>query len=202
MIVYTICCTTRSGSTFLARLLESAGLGRPAEYLNPDPTTGRPYWGPRIGVSEDASFREYLTELQVQRSQNGIFGVKTVTRALHKQMLENCDVRSVLIRRQDTLRQAISMYRAKYSGTYHTPNDKHRSVPFNREAILSCREKINAANDRWLKYLTELDRPPHFVWYEDLVRMPLAFICEIRDFLGAEIPIDNVSSDTVIMRED
>jgi len=202
MTVYAVCCTTRSGSTFLCSLLESAGLGKPAEYLNHDEKTGFPHWRKVFGLPESVSTTDYLDTIIAGRQQNGIFGIKTVRTAMHKAVAKHAPTVAVFLRRRDTLRQAISLYRAETSGAFVEANGFHRAVPFCEASILKAQNRILAANSRWADYLGGLAEMPRNVFYEDVVADPMGSVLKIRDFLGSTLPITEVEADTDIMSDE
>ncbi len=205
MILYSVCCTSRSGSSYLCELLTSAGLGIPDEYFNPnDIRTGRPFWETSLGLPEGTDDATYRNALLENRSQSGVFGYKAVRAALYGSMTPAGFVRPVLLRRRDTLRQAISLYRAESSRLWRlgTPGGDPRAVPFDRKKILTRRKRIESANERWIEFLALLASPIHCLWYEDLRADPLGEILKIRDFLGADVEIDEVSASISIMGDD
>ena len=200
MISYAVCCTTRSGSSFLCSLLKSAGLGEPDEYLNRT-KGGLPIWTQCIGMTGPFTDGKHITALIAKYSKNGVFGVKTARTAWHKILATRVATSAVFLRRRDTLRQAISLYRAEKSGSFRDAGAFHRAVPFDETAILAAQDRVIAANGRWSDYLGRLDNMPLSVFYEDVVANPLGAVLKIRDFLGVGLKIGEVSADTDIMSD-
>ena len=205
-IFYAICCTSRTGSTYLCELLQSTGvLGRPAEYLNTD-AAHEPEWRKRLEISSDATLPEYLAALTDRRStSNGVFGVKLTIdnmRRLH-------DVRRpthyVYLRRRDTLRQAISLYRAWKSGQWvkYCKGPRDKQVPFDREKIVHLRRAIHDHNRQWQAWFEERDVQPCRLWYDDLTADPRGAVVTIARHLGCLLNDSvQVQANTLMMRDD
>ena len=73
---------------------------------------------------------------------------------------------------RDTIRQAVSLYRARSTGQwgYDAENDAPRqSVEFDRQAIQAALDQIHGHVDRWEAFLESTDIPVLRLTYEDLV---------------------------------
>ncbi len=206
MNVFAICCTTRSGSTYLCELLESAGIGRPDEYLNPTgQVCGEPFWRGELGLPEHFHNKQvYWQELLIQRSQNNQFGVKVARTNLLEFILKQApDARLLWIRRRDTLRQAVSLYRARESGQFrHWQPAPTEPVKFDKSAILRCRESIEAANVRWLDFFRERTLHPLTVWYETVCAHPRDEILRIARWMGLDpCKVGHLSTSCQVQRD-
>lgn len=142
MIVYALCGTLRTGSTWLCRLLTERSLGLPDEYLEPrvrDPLIAG--WG--LKHSGD-----YIPELWLRRTANGVFGIKLLWGQRDYDWVGDwdrvipapvADVRWILQTR-DPHEQAASWLTARKSGLIfakpgaaaekHTRHDEHELAAY------------------------------------------------------------------------
>jgi LPS sulfotransferase NodH len=97
-------------------------------------------------------------------------------------------VRYIWLRRRDTLRQAISLYRAAATDIWHWPAGAPRPMAcpvFDAERIEHCRREITIANDYWRDWFAgEAARSPLELWYEDISADPRAAIEHICRHIG------------------
>lgn len=205
-IIYAICCTSRCGSTYLCELLSSTErLGRPSEYLNMA-SIGR-YKG-RLGLSNQATLTEYVDRLLDTYTTADTFGVKTVPEALTRLESIVLPTHYIWLRRRDTLRQAISLYRASQSGMSQRRSnaplpESTATVPFDRLTIERVRAWIDSANDHWNERFADEIRPTLRLWYEQMCDHPQAMVEQIARFLERPLPEGIVSQSTTrVMRDE
>jgi LPS sulfotransferase NodH len=188
--LYLIATTSRSGSTHLCRMLAATGrLGEPDEYYNP---RLRPAWMKLWGATDDA---EYFQQLVARTSTpNGVCGIKVATTAFEHlrtslgTSFDLLDVRYIWLRRRDTLRQAISLYRAESTDIWHWPAGAPRPTAcpaFDAARIERCRREIDTANGYWRDWFAgEAALTPLELWYEDVTADPRAAIEQICRHIG------------------
>ena len=152
----------------------------------------------------DATMLQYLDRLLANYTVADVFGVKTVPEALQRLEMHFAPTHFLWLRRRDTLRQAISLYRASHSGLWQrrdeTPSDD--AVPFDRGAIEQVRGWIDSTNAFWEERFREEPRPTLALWYEDICEHPQAAVEQIAEFLQRPLPeglIANAS--TQLMRD-
>lgn len=202
MKTYAICCTSRSGSTYLCQLLESAGIGRPDEYFNPTgKPRGEPYWRAVVDAAPGCGRVDYLTQLFDKRTQGGFFGVKVSTVGAMRFILDRePKAKIIYLTRRDTLRQAISLYRAEKSNQWESGEPGGCDVPFDGAAIIRCRKRIESANNRWRQYLSGKNFMP--IEYERLRPYPQTTILAIANWLGADLDAIPEASATCKIQSD
>jgi len=193
-LIYFIASVNRSGSSWLCALLRSAGtVGEPRELLR----------APR--------------EQFAQRLREDVCCVKLQLPLMRRIWMSLDDrhkkaARFVFLRREDTLRQAISLYRARRSGIWHLRTDrdlrtdrgrrrKHAAVRFDRRAILAKQRQVEARYERWESFFSREGLSPLRITYERLCEAPCEAVTEITTFLGRPYEGD-LDDYTEIMRDD
>lgn len=197
---YIICAVPRSGSWLLSDLLEQTELaGRPDEYFRPD---YRVQWASDWGIAPTGPYGRFVREaLDRTSTANGVFGVKMhwyQFEWLAKQLREIPgaspdapaevlvrrwlpDVHYVHLHRDDTIRQAISYYRASYSDRwFHLTGEETgeaetryiRPVPRPEQTNwghVKFLENLVIEHDRkWSDFFASTGIEPLEVRYEDL----------------------------------
>ena len=207
---YLVCATHRSGSNLLCQALWHTDLcGRPQEFFSP--TRASKIVGEH-GLDADPvkDYEGYLRTLRSHRAtENGVFGGKimwahldAVREGLHapantsmavvlKSVLPN--LRFIHARRNDTLRQAISMWKAKQTKIYNSLQEGQRQS----EGGTAFRLRGNP-QDSWSdlrkkmphgkRSLNKNDIGPFEVRYEDFVDDYEATTRRIVQFLGIPAP--------------
>jgi len=218
------CANSRSGSTYLAALLRSTGqLGLPNEYANGKSVR---VWAEKLGVSSTEIDRKYVAALLRERvTENGVFGIKATPPGylqLEKYMVFT---HHIYLLREDTLRQAISLYRAEATGqfsqmekeaydrmrennpgtNYPTISDQPAptEIPFDREAILKCLKRIQVSNQQWEEIFKERGIEPLRLTYDQLCAAPGETVQQVADYL--QVPLSEGTapkSGTVVMRDE
>jgi LPS sulfotransferase NodH len=132
------------------------------------------------------------------------FGAKTVPEALTR-LEEHVEPTHFLwLRRRDTLRQAISLYRASHSGVWQCRDEDtpRPTVPFDRQAIEQVRSWIDSTNEHWQARFVEEQRPVLPLWYEDVCQQPQETVVSIGRFLERPLPEGLVvQASTQLMRD-
>ncbi len=215
-INYLVCATHRSGSNLLCQALWHTGLsGYPQEFFSP--TRAEIIAAEhRLGIDPDADYLGYLRALRAKRATpNGVFGGKIMWPhlALFREQLESSpgfdatgkdeaallrevfpDVRCLWMRRDDTLRQAISLWKAKQTNVYNSLQEgevEAASEPrYDHEEIRRIVERFRKQDAAWSTFFEQNEITPFEVHYEAFVDRYEATTREIVDFLGVEVPAD------------
>ena len=131
---YLICSTPRSGSTLLARLIETTGrMGVPYEYLNMQ-VHAKPM-AERLGVPPMPPGPYLQAVERVRTTPNGVFGLKAhfhqigplLARPAIAQLMATATL--VWIRRRDLLGQSISYFRATKTRVWSVTADAAAPPP-------------------------------------------------------------------------
>jgi LPS sulfotransferase NodH len=196
---YVMAALPRSGSNLLMRQLCRAGVGMPAEYLQPyvmEPFTSH------NGI-RSADFGAYLQFLvTVRQTESGIFGIKA-----HWEQFEPVSTgivfntlkpdRYIFTRRHDIAAQAVSLERAFQTGKWDPrwePNLGSRDAaadPEDLERLLKRCRLIAEEERSWASFFGAHSIVPLQVFYEDLLEDHDAVLQSVFDFLGvkAEVPV-------------
>jgi trehalose 2-sulfotransferase len=218
---YLLCTVPRSGSWLLADLLEQTDLaGRPEEYFRPD---HRRQWSKEWGIPVDGLYGRYVrAALNNTTTDNGVFGAKTHwyqfewftselrglpganPAATDETLIERWLPRPhyVHLYREDTVRQAISYYRATYSDRwFHLVDEDQedgsggrfiRPVPAPQTPdwghVRYLEEAIITHEQLWDKFFTRSGIVPLEVRYEDLAVSHEKTLQRVLDFIGVPLP--------------
>ena len=189
---YFICFTARCGSHLLGHSLFKTGqLGYPLEYFTPNNFT---QWCRRFGTTGIKDTYEMIKRYRT--SPNGYFGCK-----LHfvhfRPLFREYEIdelfpkaKFIYIRRKDLLGQAVSLAKARKTGSWISAQKPVREVSYSCAAIERALKDIVRDNARW-EYLFSRRGWPYFeLYYEDFLKNPKQMIEEIALFLGAELKSD------------
>jgi trehalose 2-sulfotransferase len=217
---YLICTVPRSGSWLLADLLEQTDLaGRPEEYFRPD---YRSHWTEEWGIRPEAPYSTYVcAALANTTTSNGVFGVKMHwyqvawflgrLRALTGADRAAADAAVIAqwlphphyvhLYRDDTVRQAISFYRAISSGKwFHLADGEQdtgegrsvRPVPTSGEPdwghIRFLEDAVIRQERGWREFFARSGIVPLEVRYEDMVVAYEDTLRRVLDFIGVAVP--------------
>ncbi|RQR98495.1 hypothetical protein DIE04_10745 [Burkholderia sp. Bp8994] len=196
---FTIAFTPRCGSTVLSNALTGAGIGRPTEYFQYPYSEQSPF-----GVTPGERFEENFETLVLDRSANGIFGSKIMHD--HRAHLDDWlassvdgyatldDIlpnhRWVYIRRENSIKQAVSLYIADETGVWHMPagSDSGTSPPevrYDFFAILTKLMMLLSHEANWDAYFDKTGIQPLRMTYESLIASPSKFLTAMADHLNA-----------------
>jgi trehalose 2-sulfotransferase len=217
---YLLCTVPRSGSWLLADLLEQSDVaGRPEEYFRPD---HRVQWSAEWGIPVKGPYGRYVgAALANTTTSNGVFGVKThwyqlewftgELRALpgadpgatEKALIERWlpHPHYVHLHRDDTVRQAISYYRAAYSDRWFHLTEEDlgtsegrfiRPVPMPDKPdwghVRFLEEAVIAHEERWSEFFARSGIAPLEIRYEDMVLAYEETLLRVLDFIGVQLP--------------
>jgi len=213
---YLVCATERSGSTLLCELLSGTGVaGRPEEpfeFLN---ATGR-VRQPREYFDEDADpgILELLPPLEpplpsepwsdrlaaaLERgtTPNGVFGAKMMWAYLPDFLAHGAPeeqlgpLRWVHVEREDSLAQAISLWRAVQTAEWRAEDRNAQVEPvFHAGAIAYLKGRLEAHAQAWRDWFAERGIEPLEIAYEAFTREPSATIRAVLEHIG--VPAEGV----------
>lgn len=183
----------RSGSNYLGELLLSTGrIGGFEESLNSHSLN---FLAPRY---HSASFRDYLVRLRAEQTRDGAlaWGLKAAWQQL-AMLMRTGAIPNLLrpgivrIRRRDVFAQAVSYYIATETEDWRSdvPAKKARAeVRYDGQKILGCLDHILDSNYRLDQVLLLSGLPYQVVWYEDLLKEPIAITAQLcEDLLGERL---------------
>ncbi|MFT5106179.1 MAG: LPS sulfotransferase NodH, partial [Pseudoalteromonas tetraodonis] len=212
---YLVCATHRSGSNLVCQALWHTDLcGRPQEFFSPTRAEhiAKEH---QLSANPATDYPAYLSELiSSRRTDNGVFGGKmmwahlkhfrastlgdqaetTTTAELIRQHFGD-DVRCIWARREDKLRQSISMWKAKQSNIYNSIQTSANERPeptkqpeFDFDEIKKILTRFEKEEASWKNFFEENHFPHRAVTYETFVTRYQEEARELVDFLGIGIP--------------
>lgn len=187
-----IAMTPRTGSTHLcAALAQTEGVAPPTEIFNPRGVLHAE--AARRGVT---LFADFINSFN--RDPGPCFFFKTSWQdfsplaAGYKQIFPH--LRVVYLDRRDVIAQAVSLYRAAETGTWHVPRGEQLAAPagaldqLNLSHMSGWLEKIEAEKRGWRRFFVAEGITPMRLLYEDFSADVRKAIAAISDFL--EIPLN------------
>lgn len=169
---YLLLFTHRSGSSWLCDLLNSSGLGPIKEFHEED---------------HIENFGEYR-------------GLKVAWDAFHilATQMDISELKLIYLRRRDTLRQAISWYRAKQTNQWSSWDDAPDFTPqFNYQDIKRYRTWIEVHERKWNEYLK--GKEVLELTYENISD---SVVHEIGTFLGSEADTSELVTGLAVQRDE
>ncbi len=184
-----IAMTPRTGSTHLcAALAQTEGVAPPAEIFNPRNWVVQAEMA-RRGV---VLFADYVRSFNADSGPCFFFKTSwqdfSPFAAGYRQIFPN--LRVVYLDRKDVIAQAVSLYRAAESGTWHVPRG---DTPAKEEATLdhlnlahisTWLETIEAEKRGWKRFFAAEGMTPMRLFYEDFATDVTKAVAAIADFLG------------------
>lgn len=214
---YLVCATHRSGSNLVCQALWHTDLcGRPQEFFSPT-RAAHIAAEHHLSANPASDYLSYLKQLiAARRTDNGVFGGKimwahlkhfrsstlgdqpesTPDALLLRQQFGD-DMRCIWARREDKLRQAISMWKAKQTNIYNSiqTSANERPVPgrqpqFDYGEIRKILTRFKTEEESWRKFFETNDFPYRAVTYETFVDRYQDETRELIEFLGIDVPDD------------
>jgi LPS sulfotransferase NodH len=193
--MYLVATSPRSGSWLLCRGLRSLStLGNPEEYLA---AASPSYYLPRWGLPADLPYQDYLAEaFRRANGANGVLGVKA-----HWYQMRHCltqlgrlpwdGAQYVYLRREDTLRQAISWWRAlacgqwwRSQGMAAAPLDPLAVPAAELLRIATLRTVLREYDRAWRGFFADQRIKPLVLTYESLVADYAGSLRLVAAFMG------------------
>lgn len=182
---YFVCTTGRTGSGLLCSSLWQTELaGRPDEFFSGNVT--KQY----AETWKSTGYLDYLDHaIEFATTENGVFGAKVKAEQIAD--IEAClgdagvsfaqtgldfmlaklpESKFVWLRRRDTIRQAISLWKARRTGAFNLRSGGPRpgsELPFDRQAIDDDAEKIKKGDAIWHRFFQDRHFAPLELFYED-----------------------------------
>jgi LPS sulfotransferase NodH len=129
---------------------------------------------------------------------NGVFGIKVLLGCLGRfgiaaewpAIRNRFSPRIIWLRRRDTMRQAISRYRAKQTDEWArtTIALPHRPPRFDAAEIWRNYDQLVAWEADWAREFRELAVQPLQVWYEEVLSNPQSAVDAICRLVGVKAP--------------
>jgi LPS sulfotransferase NodH len=205
---YLICSVQRAGSWLLCHALEDTGvLGVPAEYFH---RGDERFWRDRWGAATGEAFLQALRARPV--TANGVWGSKMMWNYFADALdrlrgwprlgvpLDAADpdvlaaafpgLRYVWLRREDKLRQAISLWRAGATGQYALADGEQPAPPppFDRDAIARLVRWAEEGEAGWRGWFAAHSIAPFEIVYEDMTPRLTEVAGDLAAFLGVALP--------------
>ncbi|WP_186063844.1 Stf0 family sulfotransferase [Burkholderia gladioli] len=202
---YTIAFTPRCGSTALSNALSRAGIGRPSEHFQYPYDARSPF-----GRVPSDDFSEDFVAFVQRQSANGIFGAKIMHdhrahlddwladsvsgyRALDDVLPNHC---WIYVCREDTIAQAISLFIADQTDTWHLPTDVDPDLPepdvrYDFLEILAKLMTLKSHEVNWEAYFQKAGMQPLRTSYEALSAAPQLLLDSLAAHMG--IPAERLA---------
>ncbi len=187
---FLVACSARSGSHLLC-----AGL---ADY---GAAVREAFDGKRISTllrrRGIQNLESYCTTVLGRLAQNGVFGVKGGIHILAPLELAGeipthlADWRFVFLKRNDSLKQAISQCIASYTGAYRATTEPRRILTdddFDGRKIAAMVRRRQIINTEWEQFFTAHNIEPHRVIYEDMILDIPGAMARVADYLDIHGP--------------
>jgi len=163
-------------------------MGFPLEYFTP---SNLRHWQLRFGTNGIKDTYEMIKRYRT--SPNGCFGCKL--HFMHFKMLfgekgiEDSfpNAKFVFVRRRDLMAQAVSLAKAKQTGSWISYQKPAAEATYSRSEIEKALKDILRDNARWEYLFSRRGWPCYEVYYEDFLERPTDTITEIGVFLGLEV---------------
>lgn len=203
---FVILCTPRSGSYFLCGLLQGCGLGAPREHLLTSV----------CDVARDVGhdLLDYLEDLAHIATIDGWFGTKIISHKLFDAFargltpeafvdhVKACDYKTIYLRREDKVAQAVSNYFARETNVWWQKADTPAAT---RPAYDYVRIKESydflQQQETWLAAVAEYMPACTTVTYERLEEDPRAVMLSLLEHLGADRMALRLAADTQRQRD-
>jgi len=201
---YVVCATPRSGSTLLCQsLVQTGAAGRPEEFFEARRGTGVPRHGrewfegtaldldafldddrdpqaPSYSDLRGISYDEHLRRtLELGTTPNGVFAAKVMWGHLDDPQaflrdLIGGEPRWAWVRRYDTARQAISLWKAIQTGTWRkeAPGEERREPQFSFAAIDHLVTLLTEHDTAWAQFFAGRGIEPLTFRYRDIAADP------------------------------
>lgn len=190
---YIIWFTARSGSSWLTDVMEQGGLGVPREWLNPR------NFEPHVKAFGSRSWDHFFTMMRRRWSRNGIFG-QEITAGFYKVFSDYVDLSqyfnlrapSMMLFREDIVLQAISLFFATESGTFHSVSeDGKKQLPdYDSGKIEHWIRHLHGQENVLRALFDELGNGPKYASYETLLPQgPSVAIKAVADMIGIAPPV-------------
>ena len=181
----------RSGSTYAAELLsDHPALGRMYEWFS---YRAIEKYRKRHGLADHNACLQHILDNQA----GDIFACKSIPMSIAgAALLGYLDqfregLHFVHLRRRDTTAQAVSIFKGRLTGHYHSTDGGQGGVDrdaFDYDRIVQHRQVVQNVHDRHERILAALGNAATTYYYEDMVADPMAFFAAVTSELGLTVP--------------
>jgi LPS sulfotransferase NodH len=213
--LYVILLTPRSGSTWLTELLIGAGyLGAPQEWFNDgwiyseEPALG--CLPPKLrGLSDVNDYLDAIVDegRGVAGLELSVFQAEMLGDLMDGPVDPNWLTAVFYLRRRDLFSQAVSLYRSVASGRFHSYQNSadqieaFNSTPFDLEKLIEWLNFLILCEKKFAEAFERYRLRPIDLFYEDLVRDPLAMVQKIASAIGVEPPQSLAPASMSVLRD-
>src|SRR5262245_217928 len=206
---YLICTTHRSGSNLLSQMLtDSQVAGKPGEYFS---STLQARFTKSLSLPANLTPIEFFRgAMRRTTGSTGLFGAKIMPRHLQYALQvirlafrlseQETDLavlsallpkpRFVWLRREDVLRQAISLARAKQTKAWDARKTPATPAVFDFAQIDQCVSQIERANAFWEQWFSAQGIRPCQITYEEMVKDYQKTVGAVLTFVGQPVTAD------------
>lgn len=164
---YLICATPRTRSTVLCDLLVSSGVaGYPREYHEEHESLKG------LDITHRKVYQKYIS---VSTSPNGICGIQVMYKQKHiiEKFIDFKKVKCIWLRRENKIKQAISLLKAAKRDCFHETNETRRNddldqIKITNDEIIYSTFELTAQDMSWGYYFQENRISPLTIWYKEL----------------------------------
>jgi LPS sulfotransferase NodH len=215
LVSYLVCATPRSGSTLLCEGLKATGVaGRPEEYFEALPATGRPRTPadyldglddpeahallgdspppdppPYSSRLDGASLQDHLARVRAWgTTPNGVFGAKVMWGHVDDPAALVRDARYVWVRRHDTVRQAVSLWRAMQTQSWRSDASPGGHAVYSFSALRHLVDLLASHDAAWVRFFARV--PVLELTYAEIARDLAGALERTLAYLGIERPPD------------
>jgi len=207
-VSFLVCTLARSGSGLLCDALWNTGLaGKPDEYFNPDTVNKH------LRTNKSNDYIDYLNKILNENStENKVFGAKlmwddffflkgkisTIKSFSHLKISDSMNIlfpnlHYIWIRRQDKIKQAISLWKMYKTGIPTWRNDRPLSykipLEFNFKKIKTLVNQLTEDEQNWQNYFANNRIKPFIITYEkDLEHSYKNTIKRTLEYLNIPVP--------------
>lgn len=181
----------RSGSTYAAELLSNhPSLGRMHEWFS---YRAIEKYRKRHGLADHNACLQHILDNQA----GDIFACKSIPMSIAgAALLGYLDqfregLHFVHLRRRDTTAQAVSIFKGRLTGHYHSTDGGQGGVDrdaFDYDRIVQHRQVVQNVHDRHERILAAFGNAATTYYYEDMVADPMAFFAAVTSELGLTVP--------------
>lgn len=164
---YVICTTPRTRSTVLCDLLVSSDIaGYPREYHEEHESLKD------LDITDLKAYQKYVS---VSTSPNGVCGIQVMYKQKHivEKFIDFRKVKCIWLRREDKIKQAISLLKAAKRNCFHETNETRKDDNLNQikitnDEIIYHTFELTAQDMSWGYYFQENQISPLTIWYKEL----------------------------------
>lgn len=198
-----IASSPRCGSHMLGHLLQATNqLGHPLEYLHPANHAG---WKEHYSTSGTGDTLRRV--MQDRTSPSGVFSIKihypqlTAFGGIAALRRHFPDPHVVLLRRRDSVKQAVSLAIAKQTGKWIGETPSVADVEYSTDAIDRALADVILQTANWRRDILRSDLPIMELDFEDILGNETEVVESVAAFAGVEVPAGNLPTAPTTRRQ-